>query len=341
MRFIVNLLYAMQYESVKNYFIHLESFFILWYAYHKVVIYMDIGQRIKEARKMCNLTQKQLAEKIGVAEITIRQYESNKRSPSWGQLQILADALGVDMGYMISIETNYDLDKALEPYQISIEDKSLSEVYDRIEDSLRYINMSKKRLAEEINVPYSLLIPAFNQKSDRFIIEHIESIAAILGVSANLLLHGYPTSVETYYPPSVIGTEPIVTTKFSDGATIVDGQADTILKYDNEVEKVLILENALKDVSANPNSPYNFRNSVARELGIALTDEEWEALKAFSALPKDIRKAWLDMAKILTQRSTGDENDDPIDKGNTTNHGTQEDTQGSEDSPKLQQTGDN
>ena len=42
---------------------------------------MTIGESIKEYRKKKGLTQKELAEKVGVATGTIQQYELNKRSP--------------------------------------------------------------------------------------------------------------------------------------------------------------------------------------------------------------------------------------------------------------------
>ena len=42
------------------------------------------------------LTQKQLAEKSGVAEITIRQYESDKREPKITQLQKIIVALDLE-----------------------------------------------------------------------------------------------------------------------------------------------------------------------------------------------------------------------------------------------------
>lgn len=56
---------------------------------------MTIGEKIKEFRKKAGFTQKQLAIKCGVAEITIRQYESGKRQPRIEQLQIIAKALNM------------------------------------------------------------------------------------------------------------------------------------------------------------------------------------------------------------------------------------------------------
>lgn len=56
---------------------------------------MTIGDKIKNYRKLAGLTQKQLAEKCELAEITIRQYESDKRQPRIEQLCKISDALGI------------------------------------------------------------------------------------------------------------------------------------------------------------------------------------------------------------------------------------------------------
>ena len=42
---------------------------------------IDIGASIRKARLQAGFTQKELADKIGMAEITIRKYESNEREP--------------------------------------------------------------------------------------------------------------------------------------------------------------------------------------------------------------------------------------------------------------------
>lgn len=57
---------------------------------------MSIGENIKNIRMQKGLTQKQLAEKSGVAEITIRQYESDKREPKITQLQKIIVALDLE-----------------------------------------------------------------------------------------------------------------------------------------------------------------------------------------------------------------------------------------------------
>lgn len=58
---------------------------------------MSVGDHIKNARKSAGITQKELAEKCGAAEITIRQYESNKREPRNEQLMKIARILNVEL----------------------------------------------------------------------------------------------------------------------------------------------------------------------------------------------------------------------------------------------------
>lgn len=61
---------------------------------------MTTGQLIKAARKKAGMTQAQLAEKAGVAAITIQQYDL--RNPKLDTLQRIASALGVPVQELIS-----------------------------------------------------------------------------------------------------------------------------------------------------------------------------------------------------------------------------------------------
>lgn len=56
---------------------------------------MEIGQSIQEARKKAKLTQKELAEKVGIATITIQQYERGVRTPKIETLQKISDVLNI------------------------------------------------------------------------------------------------------------------------------------------------------------------------------------------------------------------------------------------------------
>lgn len=56
---------------------------------------MHSGDLIKQQRKLKGMTQKQLAEAIGVSEPSIRLYELGKRTPSEDVIRQIADALEI------------------------------------------------------------------------------------------------------------------------------------------------------------------------------------------------------------------------------------------------------
>ena len=72
---------------------------------------------IKKIRKAKGLTQKQLAEKIGVATITIQQYERGVRNPTISTLNRIAMALDVTIGELLSDKRLAIYEDAEEPYR--------------------------------------------------------------------------------------------------------------------------------------------------------------------------------------------------------------------------------
>lgn len=56
---------------------------------------MNLGSNIQKYRKEAGLTQKELAETLGVAVGTIQQYELGKRQPRLEMINRIAGALGV------------------------------------------------------------------------------------------------------------------------------------------------------------------------------------------------------------------------------------------------------
>jgi transcriptional regulator with XRE-family HTH domain len=58
---------------------------------------MTVGEKIRTMRVQCGLTQKQLGERAGIAEPTIRKYELGKLNPKIETLKKIADALGVPL----------------------------------------------------------------------------------------------------------------------------------------------------------------------------------------------------------------------------------------------------
>ena len=93
---------------------------------------MSIGASIRAARKTAKLTQEQLAEKSGVAAITIRQYESGKRQPRIEQLQSLANALNISINEFLPAEKS--------PLDDVIEDETLQVYLDGIKKHLSLLN---------------------------------------------------------------------------------------------------------------------------------------------------------------------------------------------------------
>ena len=65
---------------------------------------MTTGENIRNARKNAQLTQKALGELCGIAEPTIRRYESDKLHPKIQTLQKIADALGVPITEFLNEE---------------------------------------------------------------------------------------------------------------------------------------------------------------------------------------------------------------------------------------------
>lgn len=64
---------------------------------------MNIGHFIKDARKLKELTQKQLGEKINKKEITIRKYESGDIIPNMAVLKEIANALDINLSDLLGL----------------------------------------------------------------------------------------------------------------------------------------------------------------------------------------------------------------------------------------------
>lgn len=57
---------------------------------------MTIGENIKKAREAAGLTQKELAEKLGISVAMISRWEKGTRNPKMSTLTKIADAIGCD-----------------------------------------------------------------------------------------------------------------------------------------------------------------------------------------------------------------------------------------------------
>lgn len=62
---------------------------------------MKFYERLKQERKSHNLTQKYVAEKIGVSVRAYQQYEQGKYEPNIEKLILLADLFGITVDFLI------------------------------------------------------------------------------------------------------------------------------------------------------------------------------------------------------------------------------------------------
>lgn len=73
-----------------------------------------VGDRIKIARKLANLTQAELGEALGVSGAMIAQYENNLRNPKDETLKKLSSGLDVPMNFLKSVPPFHDLGRLTE-----------------------------------------------------------------------------------------------------------------------------------------------------------------------------------------------------------------------------------
>ena len=80
---------------------------------------MTLGEKIKEARKQCGLSQEQLAEKMAVSRSAVAKWEANNGLPDVDNLKALAQLLNVSVDYLLDDGEMIDELVMREPYDLS------------------------------------------------------------------------------------------------------------------------------------------------------------------------------------------------------------------------------
>ena len=80
---------------------------------------MTLGEKIKEARKQCGLSQEQLAEKMAVSRSAVAKWEANNGLPDVDNLKSLAAMLNVSIDYLLDNGEPIDTGVIREPYNLS------------------------------------------------------------------------------------------------------------------------------------------------------------------------------------------------------------------------------
>jgi transcriptional regulator with XRE-family HTH domain len=80
---------------------------------------MQLGEKIKKARKECGLSQEQLAEKLSLSRSAIAKWEAGNGLPDVDNLKALAQLLGVSVDYLLDDTGEMDELVLRETYQLS------------------------------------------------------------------------------------------------------------------------------------------------------------------------------------------------------------------------------
>lgn len=137
---------------------------------------MEIGKRIREIRTQKEMTQAELADKSGVALITLSQYERGKRQPRLERLTEIAKALNVPIGELMGYEDmggevceRETSDKPTHKRTLDLQrfaaDSQQSSVKARLDEAFNKLNPAGQQVAAE-RVEELSQIPAYQKDKD-------------------------------------------------------------------------------------------------------------------------------------------------------------------------------
>lgn len=136
---------------------------------------MSIGDNIKRIRKEKGLTQKQLAEKLGVSQQNLAQYESNKRYPKLATARKIATALDVYLSELNPDWSNFSSEEIISDISNSADkatddtSKIINETSVTLQNiSEAVINSSQLRQATKtfLNLSEKILVENFNKLNE-------------------------------------------------------------------------------------------------------------------------------------------------------------------------------
>lgn len=89
---------------------------------------MNLPERLKKLRKEHSLTQKNLAEKLNIAQPRILEWEKGKRNPNKESLESLSKVFNVSVSYLLgetNIKSSSDIDEIMEKLEPSRQKKTI------------------------------------------------------------------------------------------------------------------------------------------------------------------------------------------------------------------------
>ncbi|MEW6675372.1 MAG: helix-turn-helix transcriptional regulator [Nitrospirota bacterium] len=92
----------------------------------------EIGNLIRRARKTSNMSQMELAEKVGVSYQQIQKYEKGLSEITISRLSQIADALGIPVNSFFADEKMMVSESAVDYGRLSDEEETLIQLYRKI-----------------------------------------------------------------------------------------------------------------------------------------------------------------------------------------------------------------
>jgi len=124
---------------------------------------MTLGEKIKEARKQCGLSQEQLAEKMAVSRSAVAKWEANNGLPDVDNLKALAKLLNVSVDYLLDDGEVMDEVVMREPYNLSDYGRGIKKkkkdrvIREKFPDALIHTLLGKLKLTKSEKVIDNLL----------------------------------------------------------------------------------------------------------------------------------------------------------------------------------------
>lgn len=131
------------------------------------------GMRIRYFRKKAGLTQKELAEKIGLSDSALRNYELDNRRPGRDTLTCIADALQVSY-YALSM---YDMSEINRTLHFLFEMEEMYQLKPDVIDGELVLRFDTKRLRELFgDDPFAMEDPDLTEEEEQELVELLKKI---------------------------------------------------------------------------------------------------------------------------------------------------------------------
>lgn len=114
----------------------------------------SIGERILNLRKNLNLSQKELAQKVGITEASLSRYENNLREPKAEIIAKISETLGCSTDYLLGLTNNK---VTYTPESSAIINKTRYKTYEEIESTMIEKFIKENIIKENETIPKYLV----------------------------------------------------------------------------------------------------------------------------------------------------------------------------------------